>query len=151
MGTMKFCRVYINKITTPKQLCSKYKTIGLWQSTHIGSSPHPFWFICCIWYYRPNSTAVPTAWVGNQRCCIGLFQILFEYDETIRCYQWHTVIASKSVFRSASGISIWPNVINLVCNTTGYNSTEISTRFPYLYQWHSCTWPSNRTIRNHCT
>ena len=33
-------------------------------------------------------------------CYIGLVQILFEPAEIIGCYQWYTVITSKSVFRN---------------------------------------------------
>ena len=101
------------------------------------SRPHPASFICCIWYHRSYYTAATTAWVGNQRCCIRLVQILFEPAQTIRCYQWHTIITSKSVFRSASGISTWPNTIHPVHNTTGRNSTEISAKFPSLCWWHT--------------
>ena len=85
---------------------------------------------------RPYYTAATTAWVGNQSCCIRLVQILFEPAETIRCYQWHTIITSKSVFRSASGIRTWPNTIHPVHNTAGRNSTDISTKFPSLCCWH---------------
>ena len=38
-GSMKFCRVYINKTTALKQLCSKYTMIFLWQLTHGGAIP----------------------------------------------------------------------------------------------------------------
>ena len=137
MGSIKFCRVHIDKTTALKQLCSKYKMIFLWQSTHMGSRPHPVWFICSIWYYRPYYIAAMTAWVGNQRCCIRLVQILFEPAETIRCYQWHKIIISKSVFRSASGISACPNTLHPVYNTAGRNSTEISAKFPSLCWWHT--------------
>ena len=101
------------------------------------SRPHPAWFICSIWYYRTYYTAVPTAWVGNQSCCIGLVQIPFEPAETIRCYQWHTIITSRSVFRSSSGISTRPNIIHPVDNTAGRNSRETSTKFSSLRWRHT--------------
>ena len=134
---MKFCRVHINKTTALRQLCSKCKMIFLWQSTHMGSRPHPAWFICSIWHYRPYYIAATTAWVGNQRCCTRLVQILFEPAETIRYYQWHKIIISKSVFRSASGISAWPNTLHHVYKTAGRNSTEISAKFPSLCWWYT--------------
>ena len=111
---------------------SSYGNRHIW-----GSRPHPAWFICSIWYYRPYYIAATTAWVGNQRCCIKLVQILFEPAETIRCYQWHKIIISKSVFRSASGISAWSNNLHPVYNTAGRNSTEISAKFPSLCWWHT--------------
>ena len=81
--------------------------------------------------------AAPAAWAGYQRCCIGVVQILFEPEQTICCYQWYMVITSKSVFWSTSGISTWPNIIHHVQNTTGCNSMEISTKFPFLRWWHT--------------
>ena len=71
------------------------------------------------------------------RDAIRLVQILFEPAETIRCYQLHKIIISKSVFRSASGISAWPNTLHPVYNTAGHNSTEISAKFPSLCWWHT--------------
>ena len=97
---------------------------------------HPAWFICSIWYYRPYFTAATTAWVRNQRCCIRLVQILFQPAEATRCYQCHTIITSKSVFQSASGISTWPNTIHPV-RTTGRNNTEISAKSPSLCWWQT--------------
>ena len=41
------------------------------------------------------------------------------------------------VFRSASGISTWPNTIHPVYNNAGRNSTEISAKFPSLCWWHT--------------
>ena len=117
MGSSKFCRAHINKTTALKQLCSKYNTIFLGNRHIWRSRPHPAWFIGIIWYYRPYYTAATTAWVGNQKCSIGLVHILFEPAETIRCYQWHTIIISRSVFRSSSGISTRPNSIHPVHNT----------------------------------
>ena len=111
---------------------SSYGNRQIWRSR-----PHPAWFICSIWYYRPYYTATTTAWIWDQRCCIRLVQILFEPAETIRCYQWHTIITSKSVFRSASVISTWPNTIHPVHNTTGRNSTKISAKFPSLCWWYT--------------
>ena len=64
-----------------------------------------------------------------------LVQILFELAETIRCYQWHTIITSKSVFRSTSEISTRSNTIHHEHNTVGRNSTEISAKFPSLCWW----------------
>ena len=44
---------------------------------------------------------------------------------------------SKSVFRSATGNSTQPNTIHPVHNTTGRNSTEMSTKFPSLCCGHT--------------
>ena len=134
---MKFCRMHINKTTALKQLCSNYKMIFLWQSTHMAEPSSSCLIYLQLWHYIPYYTAATTAWVGDQRSCIRLVQILFEPAETIRCYQWHTIITSKSVFRSASGISAWPNTIHPVHNTTGRNSTEISAKFPSLCWWYT--------------
>ena len=68
----------------------------------------------------------------EMRCCIRLVQILFELADTIRCYQWPTIITSKYVLWSASGISTWSNIIHPVHNIAGRNSTEISAKFLYL-------------------
>ena len=73
----------------------------------------------------------------GMRCCIRLVQILFEPEETIRCYQWHTIITSKSIFQSASGISAWPNSIHPVHNIAGCNSMKIPAKFPSLCWWHT--------------
>ena len=73
----------------------------------MGVCPHPAWFICSIRHYRPYYT-IATAWVTNQRYCIGLVQILFEPAETICCYQWYMIIILGFVFSSASGISFCP-------------------------------------------
>ena len=113
----------------------KVQMIFLWQSTHMVSHPHPAGFICSIRYYRPYYIAATTVWVGNQRCRIRLVQILFEPVETIRCYQWHTIIISKSVYQRVSGISTRPNTIHPEHNTAWRNTTEISAKFPSLCWW----------------
>ena len=64
----------------------------------------------------PYYTAATTAWVGNQRCCIRLVQILFEPAETICCYQRY---------------------IHPVHNTAGRNNTGISAKFPFLCWWNT--------------
>ena len=69
----------------------------------------------------------------------------FESYLSQRCYQWHAIITSKFVFRSGSGITIWPNTIHPIHNTAGRNSTEISI---FMLMKHSCTWHSSRTMKN---
>ena len=55
----------------------KWSAYGSWHTW--GSSSHPAWFICCIWYFRPFYTVAPTAWVGYQKRCIGGFQVISEH------------------------------------------------------------------------
>ena len=38
---MKLCKVHIDKTTALKQLCSKYKMVFFWQSTHMGEPSSP--------------------------------------------------------------------------------------------------------------
>ena len=50
----------------------------------------------------------------EMRCCIRLVQILFELANTIRCYRWPTIITSKSVLWSASGISTYTTSLGAI-------------------------------------
>ena len=110
--------------TVPYAQNTKRSIYGNWRIALI------WLYSSAIWYYKPYTTA-PTAWLRNQSCCIGPVQILFESADTIRCYQWYTVITSRYVFRSASGISTRHNNIHPAYHTAGCNSTKISTKFPF--------------------
>ena len=109
-----FKRAYKNTAqhSSAKSTKRSYGNRHIW-----GSRPHPVSFICSIWYYRSYHTAARTARVGNPRCYTGLVQILFGPAETIRCYQWYTIIISNSVFWTAWGICNWPSIIHPVHNT----------------------------------
>ena len=132
MVSMTFCRVHINKTTAPNHFCSKYITISLWPLTYMGEQSPPclIYLVHLILYTLVYCCFDCMIWVSEMPHWTGSDPIVDNGDNPL-LHQWYTVIISKSVFRSAPGITTWPNILHPVYNPAGCNSAVISMEFSY--------------------